>query len=149
MCSADMISERDYLEFIYPYDKIIIDAVREAGLVGIYHFCGDVVPRIKHIKTYPPTVLGVEESKKGFEIDVGRVREEAGPEICLLGNVDVYEIVEMGTPEVWANEVGRQIRAAGPNRFIVSCGSPITHDTPPEQLRDFIATAKQVRDNFA
>jgi uroporphyrinogen-III decarboxylase len=146
MCSADMISEADYLEFIYPYDKIIIDAVREAGLVGIYHFCGDAIPRIKHIKTYPPTVLGVEESKKGFEVDIGRVRAEAGREICLLGNIDVYEIVEKGTPEGWAKEVARQIRQAGPERFIVSCGSPITPDTPPERLREFIATAKQVRD---
>jgi hypothetical protein len=146
MCSADMISEADYLEVIYPYDKIIVDAVHEAGLISIYHFCGDVIPRLKHIKKIQPRILGVEESKKGFVVDVGQVRAGMGDEACLLGNIDVYEIVERGSNGTWAQEVERQIRAAGPERFIVSCGSPITFDTPPQQLRDFILTAKAVRD---
>jgi hypothetical protein len=148
MCSNDMISEADYLRFVYPYDKIIIDAVHEAGMMSIYHFCGDVIPRLKHLKKLAPTVFGVEESKKGFSVEVGEVRAGMGPGMCLLGNIDVYDIVERGTPEAWAHEVERQIRAAGPARFIVSCGSPITHDTPPQQVREFIQTAKSVRDGM-
>jgi hypothetical protein len=148
LCSADMISEADYLEFVHPYDQIMVDAVKSVGLVPIYHFCGDVVPRLKHIRKTMPTVFGVEESKKGFDVDIGRVRAGMGDEFCLLGNIDVYDIVERGSEEVWASEVTRQIRAGGPERFIVSCGSPITHDTSPQRLRDFIATAKEVRDRF-
>lgn len=148
LCSADMISEADYLEFVHSYDQIIVDAVQSAGLVAIYHFCGDVVPRLKHIKKTLPTIFGVEESKKGFDVDIARVRAGLGDDICLLGNIDVYDIVERGSQEVWASEVARQIRAGGPERFIVSCGSPITHDTPPGRLRDFVATAKEVRDRF-
>jgi hypothetical protein len=148
MCSADMISEADYLEFIYPYDQIIVDAVHDAGLISIFHFCGDVIPRLKYIKQIGPKVFGVEESKKGFLVDVGKVRTEMGEDSCLLGNIDVYDIVERGSAQTWAEEVDRQIRAAGPERFIVSCGSPITADTPPQQLRDFIQTAKDVRDAF-
>jgi uroporphyrinogen-III decarboxylase len=90
----------------------------------------------------------VEEPKKGFDIQMGRVREELGPDVCLLGNVDVYDVVERGTPEVWATEIERQIRAAGPERFIVSCGSPITPHTPPEQLRAYIQVAQEVRDSY-
>jgi hypothetical protein len=148
MCSADILSEEDYLEFIHPLDQIMIDAVESAGMASIYHFCGDAIPRLKHIKTSEPTVFGVEESKKGFEVDIGDVREEMGPDVCLMGNVDVYHVVEMGTPEEWAEEVRRQISVAGPEKFIVSCGSPITHDTPPEQVREYVAVAKEVRDSF-
>ena len=148
LCSNDIISEADYLNFVYPYDKIIVDAVHAAGLKSIFHFCGDIIPRLKHIKRMGPVIFGAEESKKGFEVDVAQVRAELGNGVCLLGNVDVYDVVERGTPEEWAREVERQIRSAGPDRFIVSCGSPITHDTAPQQLRDFIVTAQGVRDSF-
>ena len=149
LCSADMISEADYLKFVYPYDQALIEAVKAAGMIPIYHFCGDAVPRLPHIVKSQPTIFGVEESKKGFDVEIGKIRAGMGKEVCLLGNVDVYDVVELGTPEAWAQEVERQVRAAGPERFIVSCGSPITPDTPPEQLLAFIQTAKQVCDSFS
>jgi uroporphyrinogen-III decarboxylase len=148
LCSADMISEADYVEFVHPYDKIIVDAVHDAGLMSIYHYCGDVIPRLKHLKTLNPTVFGVEESKKGFDVPIGGIRKGMGKDAPLLGNIDVYDVVERGDPEIWARKVERQIRAAGPERFIVSCGSPITFDTPPQKLRDYILTAKAVRDAY-
>jgi hypothetical protein len=148
LCSNDMISEADYLNFVYPYDKIIVDAVHAAGLKSIFHFCGDIIPRLKHIKRMGPVIFGAEESKKGFEVDVGQVRAGLGDGFCLLGNIDVYDVVERGTPEEWAREVERQITSAGPERFVVSCGSPTTFDTPPQRLREFIVTAQGVRDSL-
>ena len=147
LCSADIISEAHYLELVYPTERVLLDAVRAAGLIDVFHVCGDVLPRLKHIRQLRPTCFGGEEPKKGFDIDVGKIRAELGKDVCLLGNIDVYEVVEKGTPEKWAEEVERQIRAAGPDRFIVSCGSPITPDTSPYRLRDFIRTAKCVRNS--
>ena len=120
LCSTDIVAEADYLEFVFPFDKIIVDAVHAAGLISISHFCGDVIPRLQHIKNIKPTVFGVEESKKGFQIDIGQVRGALGADICLLGNIDSYAVVEKGSPEVWAQEVERQIRCAGPEKFILS-----------------------------
>jgi hypothetical protein len=149
MCSADLISEAHYLQFIYEADRALVEAVKDAGLIPIYHFCGDVHPRLKHLRNLKPVMFGVEEPKKGFDIQVSRVREEMGPDVCLLGNVDAYGVVERGTPEAWAAEVERQITGGGPRHFVVSIGSPITHDTPPEQLRDFIQTARGVCERYA
>jgi hypothetical protein len=146
LCSADILAEADYLEFVYPYDRIVVDAVRAAGLIPIHHFCGDVMPRLKYIKAIEPTVFGVEESKKGFQIDIGQVRAELGNDICLLGNVDTYAVVEKGSPDVWVREVERQFKCGGPEKFILSCGSPITFDTPAKRLREFVRTAKSIRD---
>ncbi len=148
LCSADIISETDYLEFVYPMEKVLLDAVRAAGLIDIFHFCGDVLLRLKYIRQLKPTCFGVEEPKKGFDIDIGRIRIELGKDVCLLGNIDAYEVVEKGTPEKWVREVNRQIVSAGSDRFIISCGSPITSDTSPWRLRDFIQTAKRVRDSL-
>ena len=149
LSGADIISNDDYLKFAYPGDKIIIDAVRQAGMIDIHHFTGEVMPRLPHIKELSPTCFGVEEPKKNMELDIGKIRAELGPEICLMGNIDVYGVVELAGPKEWARQVRKQIEAAGPEKFIVSCGSPITGDTPPQKLRDFIRTAKEVRDSFA
>jgi uroporphyrinogen-III decarboxylase len=149
LCSADLISEANYLEFVYPYDHIVIDAVHDAGLLSIHHFCGDAIPRLQYLKTLQPKIFGVEESKKGFDVDIGQVRTGMGPEICLLGNVDVYGVLERGSPASWQQEVARQVTAAGPGRFIVSCGSPVTPDTPPQQLAEFVKTAREVCGTFA
>ena len=65
-----------------------------------------------------------------------------------MGNIDVYETVEKGSDEKWVCEVEKQIKSAGPDRFIISCGSPITPDTSPWRLRDFIQTAKCVRNSL-
>lgn len=145
---ADIISNDDYLKFAYPGDKILIDAVREADMIDIHHFTGEVMPRLSHIKDLNPTCFGVEEPKKNMDLDIGKIRAELGTEICLMGNIDVYGIVELAGPEQWARQVRKQIESAGPEKFIVSCGSPITPDTPPQKLRDFIQTAKEVRDSF-
>lgn len=146
LCSADIISEADYLKFIFPFDKILIDAAHAAGMTTIHYFCGDVIPRLEHIGKLNPVIVGVEESKKGFLVDIERVRAEIGPKTCILGNIDAYDVLELGSPATWEAEIERQIRAAGPERFIISVGSPVTHDTPPKRLREFIKTAKRVRE---
>lgn len=145
---ADLISNDDYLKFAYPGDKILIDAVRDAGMIDIHHFLGEVMPRLSHVKELSPTCFAVEEPKKNMDLDIGKIRAELGPEMCLMGNIDVYSVVEQAGPEQWAHHVQKQIEAAGPEKFIVSCGSPITPDTPPQKLRDFIRTAKEVSDSF-
>jgi len=143
LASADIISERDYLEFVFPYEKVLIEAVRSAGLIDIFHFTGEVIPRMKYIRKLKPRVFGIEEPKKGYDLDIGRIRKEIGQEVCLLGNMDVM-LVEKGSKDEWVFEIKRQIRDAGSKNFIVSCGSPITPDTSLARLKDFIEAVKFV-----
>jgi hypothetical protein len=45
-----------------------------------------------------------------------------------------------------SSEIIAEVNYLEPKKFILSCGSPVTFDTPAHRLRFFIQTAKSVRD---
>jgi len=144
LASADIISPEMYERFARPYEERLVEGIRSLGLKAILYFCGDVMPRLPALKEMPLDALMVEESKKGFEIDIGQVREAVGPELCLLGNIDVYEVLEKGSEEELEAEVARQVRSAGAQgRFIVGVGSPVTLVTPSERVDLLIRIARR------
>lgn len=81
---------------------------------------------------------------KYFQIDIAAVRAAVGPELCLLGNIDSYAVVQKGTEAELAAEVARQIRVAGASGgFIVGVGSPLPLDTPPERVDLLVRCARR------
>jgi hypothetical protein len=143
LASADMISPVMYERFALPYEEKLFGQLRRMGLKTVLYFCGDVMPRLPALRALPIDALMVEESKKTFVIDIGAVREAAGPHLCLLGNVDAYGVVEKATEAELRAEVERQIRKAGSEgAFIVGVGSPLTLDTPPERVDLLIRCAR-------
>lgn len=146
LASADIISPRLYERFALPYEERLFAALRRMGLKVIPYFCGSVLPRLPYLRQLPIDALMVEESKKDFVIDMGSVRQAAGPDLCLFGNVDVYEVLLKATPAALGAEVQRQIDAAGrQGRFIMATGSPVTLDTPPERVDLLARLARQSR----
>ena len=74
------------------------------------------------------------------------VRSRVGDELCLFGNLDAYEDLEVASDEALRDEVGRQIRegSVGGRRFVVSIGSPIMPDTRPERVGAFLHMSREV-----
>jgi uroporphyrinogen decarboxylase len=135
LASADMISPKMYERFVLPYEERLFSQLCRMGLKTILYFCGDVIPRLPALRQLPIDALMVEESKKNFAIDIGQVRAAVGPDLCLLGNIDSYAVVQRGTAAELAAEVGRQVRVAGADgAFILGVGSPLPLDTPPERV---------------
>jgi len=144
LASADMISPKMYERFVLPYEERLFSQLRRVGLKTILYFCGDVMPRLPALCQLPIDALMVEESKKSFTIDIAAVRAAVGPDLCLLGNIDSYAVVQKGTEAELAAEIERQIRTAGTNgAFIVGLGSPLPLDTPPERADLLIRHARR------
>lgn len=135
LVSADLISPTLYEEFVFPYEEKLCAGLRRMGLKVLLYFCGDVMPRLPALTQLPIDALMVEESKKGFRIDIGEVRAAVGNRLCLFGNIDTYEVMRMGTPAQIRQEAERQLRAAGAHgAFIMGIGSPLPLDTPAEHV---------------
>ncbi len=142
LSSADLISEADYLRFVYPSTHELVAALSEIGFAVVFYFCGAVEARLPHLAGLPADALAFEESKKGFTIDLARVRAEVGADRLLFGNTDAV-LLRDGTAEQLAADVARQYAAAGP-RFVVSTGSPPTLDTAPGQLDALTQAAARI-----
>ena len=144
LTSADLISPRIYDEFVFPYDRALLAEFRALSLPTIFYVCGDVVPRLPRLVELSPTALAVEESKKGFRIDLAEVATAVGDRMALFGNLDATRIKDWGNAEL-AYQIEGQLKAARPSRgFIVSMGSPFPLETPLQRVAAFIAAARQV-----
>ena len=137
-CSAELISEKHYLEFAFPYEQRVIRAMRDEGLVAIMEFLGSVEPRLPHIAKLGVNCLMTESSLKGYRNDVGEYRKVLGEEVCIFGNSRILQVIEQGDEEVWRQDALEQARGVGEQRrYAICAGSPTTWATTPERLRRY------------
>jgi len=137
-CSAELISEKDYLELVWPYEKRIIDAMHEAGVVSILENLGWLEPRLAHIAKLEVDCLQTESSLKGYRNDIGQMRKVLGEKVCLLGNSRIRQVIEQGDEDVWRADAVEQARGVGDQRrYAICAGSPTTWATGPDRLRRF------------
>ena len=142
LTSADMISPRLYDEFVYAYDKLLVDECQSLGLAAILYITGDILPRLPWLVELAPSVLAVEESKKGFRIDLAEIAAAVGSRMALFGNLDSTRVKDWSDAEL-ARCLRDQMRAARPARgFVASVGSPFPLDTPRERVTAFFAVAR-------
>ncbi|MGE5603828.1 MAG: uroporphyrinogen decarboxylase family protein [Nitrososphaerales archaeon] len=146
LSSADLISPADYERFAFATAGPYVAEVKKLGLTVILYYCGDVLPRLPWLKRLGMDALAVEESKKGFSIDIADVIAKVGDACCIFGNVDSVRVIFEGSRETIEAEVQRQLRLGQQARGFVLCqGSPFTLDTPPEKIGWFIAGARRWR----
>jgi uroporphyrinogen-III decarboxylase len=143
MTSADLISPRMYQEFVLPYARELVRELKALGLYVIFYMCGDVVPRLPRLAALGADALAVEESKKGFEIDLATVARAAGERCAVLGNFDATAVKDLDDAGLAAGLAAQQQAADAARGYIASTGSPFPLDTPRERVAAFIRLARQ------
>jgi len=145
-CMTDMISPQHYRTFNLPYLRQITDEIRAAGMIGIHYFCGNPVGKWELLLDTGADALALEESKKGFAIDVADVVERVNGRMVVLGNLDSVGILERAGDDALRAEIARQIAAGRRNRsrFIMSLGSPVTPDTSASRVRRYCDLVHQL-----
>ncbi|MAE61287.1 MAG: hypothetical protein CMJ49_08025 [Planctomycetaceae bacterium] len=145
-CMTDMVSPDAFAQLNVPYLKQIVAAIRDAGMKSIYYFCGDPSGKWDMLMEVGADALSLEESKKGFEIDIDNAVERTGGRCALLGNVDAIDLLETGSEAEVRAELSRQIDAGRRigGRFVMSIGSPVTPDTSVERVRDYCDWAREL-----
>jgi len=145
-CMTDMISPQHYLTFNLPYLRQITDEIRAMGMVSIHYFCGNPAGKWDLLLDTGADALALEESKKGFVIDIADVVERINGRMTVLGNLDAVGILEQADDDGLRAEIARQIVAGRHNhsRFIMSLGSPVTPDTPAARVRRYCDLTHQL-----
>jgi uroporphyrinogen-III decarboxylase len=88
------------------------------------------------------SAIAVEESKKGFRIDIEDVVRLAGERRVVFGNIDAVEYGVRAPADAIRAEVRRQVRAGARARgFVVSTGIPFPLDTNPRRIDALVAAA--------
>jgi uroporphyrinogen-III decarboxylase len=143
-CLADTIDPGVWSRISVPALRSLIEAIYAQGMAAVYYYCGDPDDRWDLVLSLGADALSLEESKKGFSVDVEDVVARVNGRMCVLGNLDAIGVLERGSDADLEREVRRQARAGRRNggRFIMSTGSPVTPSTPPDRVRRYLEIAR-------
>jgi len=127
--ASSLVSPKLYEEFIWPYEKKLIDGVHKLGAAVRLHICGDIRALLEGIGR-----LGCEIVDLDYLAPVWQAREKMEPGQILLGNIDPVSVLRDSTPEKIYQAVEQCHKEAGSN-FVVGAGCEVPRDTPLENLR--------------
>jgi MtaA/CmuA family methyltransferase len=127
--AASLIGPRFYDEFVWPYEKKMVEGVHALGARVRLHICGNTRRILEGMGR-----LGCDIVDLDFLAPMAEGRQRMGPDPILLGNIDPVRVLRDGTPESVYEAVGECHQQAG-RRFIVGAGCEVTRDTPAANLR--------------
>ena len=139
--SCSTISPNIYKEFVFPYEKELIDSAKEQAkgdsLIGL-HICGFVDPIMKDI-----VELGVDWVELDGPSSLKKMVDESQGKVIIRGNIGA-EIFSEGTKEQIDQAVKECIDvAAGGNAYVLSTGCQIPLNAPLESVGHFLEAAEK------
>lgn len=127
--AASLVGPQIYEEFVWPYEKRLVDGLRALGTRVRLHICGNTRRILGGMGR-----LGCEIVDLDYPAPLAEARAQMGPEQVLLGNLNPVKGLRDGTPESILAALAECHRAAGP-RYIVGAGCEIPRDTPEANVQ--------------
>ncbi|MCC6017721.1 MAG: hypothetical protein LM601_01670 [Candidatus Verstraetearchaeota archaeon] len=140
---ASTISPKHFEEIALPYEKMEINELKRLGVYTILYFCGNAMPVIEKIASINAHAFAFEEDKKGFKIDMPRIRSILKGRACLFGNFDTINVLRKSPMEVEERVKEMILKLAPGGGFVLGTGSPVLKDVPPENIDAMIAAARK------
>jgi MtaA/CmuA family methyltransferase len=134
--ASSLVGPRIYGEFVWPFQKRLVDGIHAMGSRVRLHICGNTTPNLALMGK-----LGCEMADLDFMVPMDQARREMGPDQVILGNLHPVKAVRDGTPESIRAALAACHQAAGP-RYIVGAGCEIPRGTPPANLLAMAGYAK-------
>ncbi len=126
-----------YEEFLYPHQKMVTDTMNRPW---VYHSDGNLFPILDGLLKLGMNAIHPLQSSA---MDIGKMKNEYGSKVCLIGNIDLDHTLTLGTPEEVDNEVRERIAVAGKGGgYIISSGNSLTNYCKTENVQ---AMAKAVK----
>ena len=88
---------RLWRRFVFPRLKEAVDAFHKGGTFVLVHSDGNILPLMDMIVEAGPD--GVHPLEPAAGIDIKMVKEKWGDKLCLIGNIDVANLLPYGSVE--------------------------------------------------
>ena len=143
--SDTVISPKLHREFCLPYDRQMHQALHEHGFVSTYHTCGGMMNILDLIvenetdvsETLSPPGIG------GNITEPQKVREKFAGSVAMIGGMDQFNILTLGTKEQIEDEVYRLFDGFGRDGGYIMSAADHFFDVPVENLAAFAQAAKE------
>lgn len=126
VASSSLIGPKAYRQFVLPYEKILAEKIRQAGVPGILHICGKIDPILDIIPE-----SGIDCLEVDWLMDMGQAKGRVGKKISLKGNLNTTTLVQAGPEEIYKLSQDIIQAAAAGGGLVLSSGCALGRDTPP------------------
>jgi MtaA/CmuA family methyltransferase len=126
--AASLVGPRIYDEFVWPYEKKLVDGLHAVGLRVRLHICGDTRRILKSMGALGCDIVDIDSI-----VPVEEARRQMGPQQVLLGGIDPVRVLQNGSEDIVLTEAAACHRAAG-DRYILGAGCEVPPDTPARNV---------------
>ncbi|MDR1483888.1 MAG: hypothetical protein LBT09_03595 [Planctomycetaceae bacterium] len=126
--AASLVGPKIYNDFVFPFEKQLVDNIHAAGGRVRLHICGNIKRSLTEIGKLGCDLIDIDSM-----VPIDKARNETGHNQVLTGNLDTVKIVRNGTPEQIQHTLNQCLQQAVTN-YIVAAGCEIPRDTPHENL---------------
>ena len=135
-----MFSPEIWRKHFKPIVKRIIDVCHEAGLMVIYHGCGDVSLILEDFIELGLDAYNPLEAKAG--LDVVKLKEQIGKKMAFVGNIDVRAL-ETADPKRIAKEVLYKMKAGRGGGYVVQSDHSVSSNVSPESYEYVVSLVRE------
>ena len=142
---ADVISPELYEKFAFPHERAYIEKLNKLGIPTILSFTGNPMPILDKVLETGPTAHHFEESKKGFTVDIYKIREKLRDKACMFIPFNAITLLPGNDLKAIEREVMDIVsRTAEGGGVVLSTGCPVLKDTSEESVDMMTKTARRV-----
>jgi len=132
-------------KYIMPYEKSLIEYIKNQGLKTLYHNCGQIMELLEPYKEMgpdiiepfaPPPSLGDGNLEKAKEMSEGM--------FTIIGNLDQVNVLQKGSLELIEEKVKEACLFGKPGgRFILQPSDFLEYGTPVENVSHYVKAGKK------
>ncbi len=137
--AASLVGPAIYEEFVWPFEKRLVDGIHNAGGRVRLHICGNTRPILDGLGK-----LGCEIVDLDWMVPLDEARAAMGPKQVLAGNMDPLAVLRNGAEQDVLDKVMECRRQAG-DAYIIAAGCEIPRDTPHENVHGLRKYAESTR----
>lgn len=134
--AASLVGPRIYKEFVWPWEKRLVEAIQEKGGKVRLHICGNTRRILESAAALKCEMMDID-----YPVAMDQARSLTGPQQVLAGNLDPVRDVRNGSAETITHSLAALQEQAG-SAWIVAAGCEIVRDTPHENMRAMVEFAR-------
>ena len=127
--AASLVGPQIYRDFVWPYEKQLVDGIHAFGAKVRLHICGNTRLSLGEMGTLGSDIVDLDSLAP-----IAEARRQMGPNQVLLGNLNPVAVLRNGDPQAVSNAIAECHRQSGP-RFVVGAGCEVPRDTPIQNLQ--------------
>jgi hypothetical protein len=147
IANAGIVSGKFYFDYVFPYEKQLIDFITASNGKVLFHNCGKCS---SFLKIYSRMLAGhalesLSQPQTGGDIEnLKQARNLLGDKVVMVGNFDQVSLLKNGTPDQIRDEVKNIFRqTSGDKKFVFSTSDSIIPGTPAENIIALADMAKK------